>query len=744
MPQTATRPRCSTALLMWSLLGIGAVLAGASDLDQLQPRGGDALLGLSREEQTRFEAGKTAYARPFIGIDQSGASVDGLGPIFNAQSCSACHGVQGGSGPTKVTQFGRMVDGTFDDMADQGGPVLQIDALECDDLESIPSGANTISERLTLGSMGYGLIEALTNEQILANENAQAANTSDPISGRVHWTQPLEDPKGDPVAGRFGWKADVPTVTTFSIGAAFNELGLTSPNLPVESFPNGAAGESPCDGFPLEDATLPDLPEHSTGYLAEVIDFQRLMAPPPQAPRQGHPGEVIFQNIGCAICHTPRYTTPDDPNLEPALRGIEIQPYSDFLLHDMPDIEDGIVIGDASGSEIRTPALWGLRQRVSGLMHDGSVFTVAEAIRQHGPTGEARESAAQFIALEEGSPEAAALLLDFLDSLGRPDFDLDGNGVRNESDLELVISCLGAAAPQSDCGTGDLDGDGAVDSTDVSTLYRSTGDFEDCNQNGVADSLDIELGISDDLDGNRTPDECDELPYGVRVIRLQGTGGDIPDGDLANPLVSSVSISGEVNPITEVRLTMTGLDHRWSNELKITLAHEPEQAEQDRGEVNPINFCERGWDLIGTYVFRDDAECSVCDRGTNCGFNGTFFEEGRYRLADSVSGNTFAEQFTGNGRLPNGTWTLTVADFINQGNGGWIGDLDSWTIDIYVTAPPCPADLNGDGAVDGADLTIVLSDWGCAGADCVGDLDGSGEVDGADLTIILSAWGNCG
>ena len=62
----------------------------------------------------------------------------------------------------------------------------------------------------------------------------------------------------------------------------------------------------------------------------------------------------------------------------------------------------------------------------------------------------------------------------------------------------------------------------------------------------------------------------------------------------------------------------------------------------------------------------------------------------------------------------------------------------------FCTQCECPADLDGNGTVDGADLTIVLSDWGCTGDDCVGDLDGSSQVDGADLTIILSAWGDCG
>ena len=254
MPQTATRPRCSTALLMWSLLGIGAVLAGASDLDQLQPRGGDALLELSPEERARFDAGKAAYARNF-------SETDGLGPIFNSLSCKACHGSQGGSSSTLVTQFGRMVDGTFDPMEDSGGPVRQALNLSSCSHEEIPEvEGGVVAERVTLGSMGYGLIEALTSDQILANETAQTANASDGISGRVHWVQSIEDPNGDPVAGRFGWKAQLPTVASFSMDAAFNELGLTSPLLPDENIANSAAGENACDTFPLGTPHLPDTP----------------------------------------------------------------------------------------------------------------------------------------------------------------------------------------------------------------------------------------------------------------------------------------------------------------------------------------------------------------------------------------------------------------------------------------------------------------------------------------------------
>jgi hypothetical protein len=55
---------------------------------------------------------------------------------------------------------------------------------------------------------------------------------------------------------------------------------------------------------------------------------------------------------------------------------------------------------------------------------------------------------------------------------------------------------------------------------------------------------------------------------------------------------------------------------------------------------------------------------------------------------------------------------------------------------------PCPADLNGDGMVDGADLGLLLAAWGpCEG--CIEDIGVDGAVDGADLGLLLAAWGAC-
>ena len=71
------------------------------------------------------------------------------------------------------------------------------------------------------------------------------------------------------------------------------------------------------------------------------------------------------------------------------------------------------------------------------------------------------------------------------------------------------------------------------------------------------------------------------------------------------------------------------------------------------------------------------------------------------------------------------------------GFGGGVGQPWGWIVKIPV---PCPADLNGDGIVDGADLGIMLGNWGTSGA---GDFDGNGTVDGADLGVLLAAWGGC-
>jgi probable HAF family extracellular repeat protein len=60
-------------------------------------------------------------------------------------------------------------------------------------------------------------------------------------------------------------------------------------------------------------------------------------------------------------------------------------------------------------------------------------------------------------------------------------------------------------------------------------------------------------------------------------------------------------------------------------------------------------------------------------------------------------------------------------------------------LDLPRPEPACPADLDGNGEVNAADLSILLGGWGTA----TGDIDGDGSTDAADLTALLGAWGPC-
>ncbi len=67
----------------------------------------------------------------------------------------------------------------------------------------------------------------------------------------------------------------------------------------------------------------------------------------------------LFDQIGCTSCHVPALKT--GASAVAALGFRSFRPYSDFLLHDMGDLGDGIEQGQATGREMRTAPLWGLR-----------------------------------------------------------------------------------------------------------------------------------------------------------------------------------------------------------------------------------------------------------------------------------------------------------------------------------------------------------------------------------------------
>lgn len=470
-----------------------------------QPKMGAAVSGLTPTQLQRFDDGKVAFENVFD-------VAQGLGPIFNQISCANCHNNPlGGPGGTTVTRFGYDDGkGSFDPLAALGGSLLQAGAINAAVAEVIPAVANVTANRVTPSILGAGLVEALDDADIVANETTPP-NAS--ISGRVHWVSPLEDPTGPLRAGRLGWKAQVATVLTFSGDAAKNELGFTNRLAPTENAPNGdltllAAWDNVADP---EDG--PD--GNGLHFIDHITSFQRYLAAPPQAPKSGMVGEAIFNSVGCADCHVASWTTKNDPAIEDALRNQTIRPYSDFLLHDVGIASDFIADGDASGQEIRTPSLWGLRTR-DPMWHDGRVVGGTLATRILGAGGiielhsvfgaESRNSGLAFQALSAGEQSA---VVDFLDSLGRTEFDSNGDDVLDRTDLAafLVAQAGGPYTADDAEAVFDINQDGNVDSVDLNlfaTVYE-----EDCNSNGTNDLADVLINGFDDANNNLVPDECE-------------------------------------------------------------------------------------------------------------------------------------------------------------------------------------------------------------------------------------------
>ena len=374
---------------------------------------------------------------------------DGLGPVFNARSCVACHnqGGPGGGGDVEhnVTTYVIQVGGQKGDPVEQREGVIHTHATEEQYRETLahldpvlppisqvslqflqqvdkePGGRLVmrsgmlrgavpshiqLSQRNTPALFGSNLIDSIPERVILANERAQRVQNGKGTMGRVHR---LPDGR----VGRFGWKGQTAHLAEFVQAACANELGLGNPGKeqPVSlADPNYRPG-----GLDLTQQQCDQL----TAFVASLKRPEERLPAETGLRFQAQSGKALFSAIGCADCH--------QPNLG-SVEGI----YSDLLLHRMGESLVGAGRGynaepapakteptrpPESGplaEEWRTPPLWGVADSAPYL-HDGRAATLEAAIELH--DGQAAAAAEHFRSLE---PVRRTQLLAFLRTLRAP------------------------------------------------------------------------------------------------------------------------------------------------------------------------------------------------------------------------------------------------------------------------------------------------------------------------------------
>ncbi len=395
-------------VLLCALLAVNAAAqrgpgAGRTPPPAPTPNAGEALAGLTAQDRAAFAEGREDF-------NEVEDVADGLGPVFNDRSCAACHttpAIGGGSRRT-VTRFGRRINGAFDPLVNLGGSLIQERAIGPREGSTHPfqpervpqQQANAVARRKTTPLFGLGLVDATPDATFITLAAMQAAR-NDGTAGRAPLVTNIR--AGMQTVGKFGWKSQVPTLLQFSGDAYLNEMGITNADFPNENCPQGNCAE-------LAFNPAPGINDDGSG-VAALHEFMKLLAPPPRGPQNADTaaGETVFNQLGCASCHVA--TLQSGANSVAALSRQTYHPYSDFLLHDMGALGDGIDQGAANGREMRTAPLWGLRF-LNNYLHDGRANSLDQAILAH--DGQARAARDRYAVLPADS---RARLMAFLNSL---------------------------------------------------------------------------------------------------------------------------------------------------------------------------------------------------------------------------------------------------------------------------------------------------------------------------------------
>ena len=407
---------------------------------------------LSAEDNLQFQLGRGLVRQSWIISPAEDRAVAGLGPLYNRNSCIACHAKNGRGfapdGPedsmramlVRLSMPGQSPEGgplphAFygDQLQEFGAPGVNAEGrahLRYEEREISLNGGERVrlrkpilsfsnlaygplpddlqtSARIAPAIYGMGLLAAIADSTLLELE---AQPKPGKIKGKLNRIWSAEQQRQ--VIGRFGWKANVATLREQTATALAGDMGLNS-----HLFPHGncAKRQTACQQAPVSGT-----PEITTAQLDQMELYQLALAvPAPRSQNQSlaQRGAALFQQAQCTACHRPEIRTGDFPRLT-ALSQQTIAPYTDLLLHNMgPELADHRPDFAASGSEWRTPPLWGigLAKQVepnTGFLHDGRARTILEAILWHG--GEAEEARETVRAMIPADREA---LLVFINSL---------------------------------------------------------------------------------------------------------------------------------------------------------------------------------------------------------------------------------------------------------------------------------------------------------------------------------------
>ncbi len=424
---------------------------------------------LSFEDEQDFHLGKALFEKLWVSSPSSTQASDGLGPLYNARACESCHVRDGRGRPPEgaadaTSMLLRLARAPRDDaeraqiasharlnfpdpvygaqLQDSAVPGLaaegRLDITYTEELVALAGGdtvplrkphyaiadpgygpldaATTLSPRVASPMIGIGLIEAIHEADILARADPEDRD-GDGISGRPALVR--ERRTGRVTLGRFGWKAQNPSVRQQVADAFAVDIGISTSDLD-RSHGDCTAAQTGC--LDLPDGVQPRLGAvEAPDPVLDLVTFYSSNLAVPARRKASFPetlrGKRLFHEAGCAACHAPKFVTRRDATHKAQAFQL-IWPYSDFLLHDMGEgLADGQQVGEASGREWRTPPLWGigLTETVSGhsfLLHDGRARNLAEAILWHG--GEAAKARNAFAAMPKDDRKA---LITFLESL---------------------------------------------------------------------------------------------------------------------------------------------------------------------------------------------------------------------------------------------------------------------------------------------------------------------------------------